>query len=100
MKNIIRLCLIISLLANSFALKAQNWVFIGTSEKGEKTYFNNSDVTTSSNGVPPSWVASFRSPHPSSPPLHPAVVGSIISFAAPILAAAWFSTSGVCFNYT
>ena len=55
MQNIIRLGLIILFLANSFALKAQNWVFIGTNEKGEKTYFNNSDITTSSSGVKSGW---------------------------------------------
>ena len=55
MKDILRLCLLVILLSNPFALKAQNWVFIGTSENGEKTYFNNSDVTTSSKGVKSGW---------------------------------------------
>jgi hypothetical protein len=45
----------IIILSFSTNLRAQNWVFIGTSEKGEKTYFNNSDVTTSSNGVKSGW---------------------------------------------
>ena len=31
----------IIILSFSTNLRAQNWVFIGTSEKGEKTYFNN-----------------------------------------------------------
>ena len=56
MKDILRLCLLVILLSNPFALKAQNWIFVGKNEKGEKTYVNKKDIVYVSNNVKRVWI--------------------------------------------
>lgn len=56
MKDIFRLGLLVIFLTNPFALRAQNWIFVGKNEKGEKTYVNKKDIVNVSNNVKRVWI--------------------------------------------